>query len=135
MDFSMLEVARTNAASLGFTEDHISFINRDVCEFDASSLTLPADVTKVDTVVMNPPFGTKDQTRIDTVFVEKALDCADTVYSMHKSSTQSFWRKKAKELNVHVKALTHVDFNVDYMFKFHKCKSVDIQVVLIQFKK
>ncbi|CAM9502521.1 unnamed protein product, partial [Choristocarpus tenellus] len=42
----------------------------------------------VDTVIMNPPFGTRNS-GIDMIFLEQALQVASTaVYSMHKSSTR-----------------------------------------------
>ena len=137
VDFSALEIARGNATNLGFKEENIHFVNQDVREFNLQTLNVPGlcCVDKIDTVVMNPPFGTRDQTGIDAVFVEKALDCASTVYSMHKSSTQGFWESKAAELNVEMKVLTQVIFNIERQFRFHKSKSVDIGVDLIQFKK
>lgn len=42
----------------------------------------------VDTVIMNPPFGTRNK-GIDTVFLKAALNLAShAVYSLHKSSTR-----------------------------------------------
>lgn len=42
-----------------------------------------------DTVVMNPPFGTKHNAGMDVRFLETALGMARTaVYSLHKSSTR-----------------------------------------------
>lgn len=42
-----------------------------------------------DTVVMNPPFGTKNNAGIDMKFLKMGLDLAsDSVYSLHKSSTR-----------------------------------------------
>jgi predicted RNA methylase len=46
--------------------------------------TLCADF---DTVVMNPPFGTRN-TGIDTAFVLKGMEYASVVYSLHKTSTR-----------------------------------------------
>ena len=136
VDFSAIEVARKNTASLGFTEEHIHFVNQDVRDFNIKTLDIPhlGYVDKVDTVVMNPPFGTKDQTGIDAVFVGKALESADTVYSMHKSSTRKFWRKTGVELGAQVEVLTEMRFNIEQLFQFHRSKSVDVRVDLIQFK-
>ena len=137
IDHSMIESARKNAAGLGFTEGNIYFVNQDVREFDVGTSDIPGLVgCQVDAVVMNPPFGTmKDSTGIDAVFVCKALESAKIVYSMHKSSTREFWKKKAVELGVQVNVLTEVKFNIEQTFRFHKYKSVDIQVDLIQFRK
>ena len=44
----------------------------------------------VDTVLMNPPFGTKKNAGIDLVFLERATQIANkVVYSLHKSSTRN----------------------------------------------
>ena len=138
IDNAMIQAATNNAESLGFTED-VMFVNKDVREFDIRTLDIPGPEGRqgrIDTVVMNPPFGTaKDQNGIDAVFVCKALECAKTVYSMHKTSTRDFWKKKARELGAEVKVLTEMRFNIERVFRFHKHKSVDIHVDLIQFRK
>lgn len=42
-----------------------------------------------DTVVMNPPFGTKNNAGIDMKFLKMGLDLScDSVYSLHKSTTR-----------------------------------------------
>jgi predicted RNA methylase len=44
----------------------------------------------VDTVLMNPPFGTKKSAGIDMIFLERATRVAGkVVYSLHKSSTRN----------------------------------------------
>jgi predicted RNA methylase len=43
--------------------------------------------TDFDTVVMNPPFGTRN-TGIDTAFVMKGMEYSNVVYSLHKTSTR-----------------------------------------------
>lgn len=51
-----------------------------------------------DTVLMNPPFGTKNNAGIDMNFLRMgALLSCDSVYSLHKSSTRSHIEKKIKE--------------------------------------
>ena len=42
-----------------------------------------------DTVIMNPPFGTKHNVGIDMKFLQVGLDLSqDVVYSLHKTSTR-----------------------------------------------
>jgi predicted RNA methylase len=49
----------------------------------------------IDLVVMNPPFGTKEE-GIDIKFLEVAMHiCNGPIYSMHKSSTRAFLQKFA----------------------------------------
>ncbi|CAM9552355.1 unnamed protein product, partial [Hapterophycus canaliculatus] len=47
----------------------------------------PCEPERFDTVLMNPPFGTR-RAGIDVIFLERALEAAPTVYSMHKTSTR-----------------------------------------------
>lgn len=42
-----------------------------------------------DTVIMNPPFGTKQHAGLDMVFLKRAIDLSrGTVYSLHKTTTR-----------------------------------------------
>ena len=87
-----------------------------------------------DTVIMNPPFGTKYNEGIDMKFVKTALAMAkNSVYSFHKTSTRSFIEKKAKDWNVGVTVEGQVRFLVKNMYKCHKSKSVDIEVDFVRF--
>jgi len=69
VDGKALEVARRNAERAGV---EVEFINADVSEFDE----------RVDTVVMNPPFGSQRK-HADRPFLLKAFEVADRVYSIH----------------------------------------------------
>ena len=57
----------------------VSFHHKNIASFDK----------KVKTVIQNPPFGTKEK-HIDQVFLEKAMQCAEVVYTIHKATTKSF---------------------------------------------
>ena len=131
IDQRAIEIAIENASEAlqDFPADTISFIHKDVMhlvETDFSGVHF-------DTVIMNPPFGTRHQTGIDAVFVQKALSLAPTVYSMHKTSTREFWKRKEDEWNMKVNPILQIEFNLDQTLKFHKRKSHDIEVDLLQF--
>ena len=133
VDSKMIEAATLNAQALSCTEENIAFIKQDVRDLDLQSCL--ENGTRFDTVVMNPPFGARDQNGIDTTFVLKALENAQTVYSMHKTSTRQFWIREGIKLGVHVKPLTELTFNIERSYKFHKSNSVNIKVDLWQFKR
>ena len=83
--------------------DKLDIENIDLVQADISTLSIRSHF---DTIVMNPPFGTryyyyyyqlynymiifitKRNAGIDTAFVEKGLEYADVVYSLHKTSTR-----------------------------------------------
>ena len=61
------------------------------------------------TVIMNLPFGAQDQAGIDLMSFKKLQPLLRRVYSMHKSSTEASWLRKAKEWHMAVK---QIQFNI-----------------------
>ncbi|CAM9549612.1 unnamed protein product, partial [Discosporangium mesarthrocarpum] len=96
----------------------------------------PLTAGSVDTVVMNPPFGTR-KAGIDILFLERALEqiAATAVYSMHKSSTRKHILKKAEQWGVEVVVVAQLRFDIPATYKFHKRDSVDVEVDLIRLEK
>lgn len=86
-------------------------------------------VNNFDTVILNPPFGTKNNAGIDIRFLEVAVQLScNSVYSLHKSSTREFIRKRSSEWGVNSEVIAKLRYNLDSTYKFHKRKSVDIEV-------
>ncbi|XP_061712528.1 rRNA N6-adenosine-methyltransferase METTL5 [Cydia pomonella] len=84
-----------------------------------------------DTVVMNPPFGTKNNAGIDLRFLRAGLDLScDSVYSLHKSSTRTHIQKKIKEWGVKGTVIAELRYDLPATYKFHKQQSRDIAVDL-----
>ena len=75
--------------------------------------------TKMRTVLQNPPFGTKEK-HIDQVFLEKALSCADVVYTIHKVSTKTFIDRFIDEKGCRVTDYFEHAFPIKASMKFHK---------------
>mmetsp|Transcript_11939 Transcript_11939/g.36399 ORF Transcript_11939/g.36399 Transcript_11939/m.36399 type:complete len:219 (+) Transcript_11939:1669-2325(+) len=86
-----------------------------------------------DTVVMNPPFGTRRK-GIDTAFVNSALElCSGAVYSLHKTSTREHLRRKAAGWNVNARVVAELRYDIPKMYRFHTQKSKDVAVDLWRF--
>ncbi|CAG8442283.1 2200_t:CDS:2 [Diversispora eburnea] len=66
----------------------------------------------------------KWKNKVDTIIA------TTSVYSLHKSST-----REAKEWNVDYEIIAEMKFDVPMMYKFHKKKSVDIEVDFFRFSK
>lgn len=82
-----------------------------------------------DTVLMNPPFGTKHNAGMDVKFLMSAFNVAKTaIYSLHKTSTRDFIQRKANELGAKAEVIATLNYNLDSSYKFHKKTSVDIEV-------
>lgn len=87
---------------------------------------------RVDTVVMNPPFGTK-QIHADTRFLEVALGLASVVYSIHKTSTRSFIVPWLNRHNTRSAVVISGKLEIAHQFPFHRKRRqyVDVDVYRI----
>ena len=87
----------------------------------------------VDTVLTNPPFGTKHNAGIDVQFLRTATRLASrAVYSFHKRSTRAFLMKTVEEWGYEVQIAAEMEFDIPQMYKFHNKKSKDVEVDLLR---
>jgi predicted RNA methylase len=87
----------------------------------------------VDTVLTNPPFGTKMNAGIDAQFLRTATRLArHAVYSFHKRSTRAFLTKLVQEWGFTVEVAAEMVFDIPQMYNFHKQKNKDIEVDLLR---
>ena len=100
------------------------FMLSDISEFNK----------KVDIVVQNPPFGTKNE-HIDKVFLEKAFSIAKVVYSMHKASTRRFVEAITRDYNFKITHFWQHKFPIKAAFKFHTKPVQKIEVGLWRMEK
>jgi predicted RNA methylase len=128
IDEDALAQCRANMEELEIEEDDVELLHSNV-------LTLPQTLTeRFQTVVLNPPFGTKNNAGIDISFLQIASKMATgAVYSMHKSSTREHVVKKAQEWG-EVQVLAQMKFEILNQFKFHKKERVFVDVDLIRIK-
>jgi putative methylase len=106
--------------------NRIKFIKKDVSELDE----------KVDTVIQNPPFGIQ-KLHADRLFLKKALECGDKIYSLHRSyeRTREFLTNFIKDNKGKVEKIISFKFRIPYMFKFHERPSVNYDVDLFIISK
>lgn len=129
VDIDALDIFRRNA-------EEFDISNFDLVQCDLCALNVEANVSRFDTVIMNPPFGTKHNQGIDMKFLKAALTLAKTaVYSLHKTSTREHIQKKANDWGVKMEVIAELRYDLPASYKFHKKKSVDIQVDFIRFSK
>ena len=94
---------------------------------------LPFRDNCVDTVLTNPPFGTKQNAGIDVTFLRAATRMARrSVYSFHKTSTRTFLVKKIKEWGYDAEVVAQMRYDIPKMYQFHTKDSVDVEVDLIR---
>lgn len=110
--------------------DKCDFVLCDVNHID--NCVLPKSF---DTVIMNPPFGTREK-GADLMFLKMAMYMANkSVYSLHKTSTRNNLLKKTKGFGFAAKVIAELRFDLPASYKFHKQDSVDISVDLIRFSR
>ena len=145
VDTDAIEVCRKNLEEI-FVEEDDDTSDGSLKHFKCSGNydLLVADITdsclfsrfskSFNTVIMNPPFGTR-VSGVDMCFLDLALDLAsDSVYSLHKTSTRQFIERKIKKMHgIQMKVLAELKFDLPASYKFHKQKSVDIDVDFIRF--
>ncbi|XP_063238530.1 rRNA N6-adenosine-methyltransferase METTL5 [Bacillus rossius redtenbacheri] len=127
VDRDALRVARANVEELG---------NVDLVECDVRLLSAADDDVlnwRFDTVVMNPPFGTKRNRGLDMEFLRAGLRLATcAVYSLHKTSTRAHVLRKAADWGAEARVLAELRFDLPASYKFHKRQSVDVRVDFVR---
>ncbi|XP_054715577.1 rRNA N6-adenosine-methyltransferase METTL5-like [Uloborus diversus] len=127
IDKSALEIALRNKCECDC--ENIDFIQCDVLSMENTKWH-----KSFDTVIMNPPFGTKGNKGTDMLFLRTALSLAKhCVYSLHKSVTVPHIEKVCKDWNIKMKCLYKTIFELPQSYDRHKKNSLDIEVHLIRF--
>ncbi|KAM3724410.1 rRNA N6-adenosine-methyltransferase metl-5 [Dirofilaria immitis] len=129
-------------------EEAISICQSNIerCNLENSVDVICLDVTKnitalkpiFDTVIMNPPFGTKNNAGIDLHFVKAGLSILKKngkLFSLHKSSTRQYITKfiAHKLPGINGECIAELRWNLPATYTYHRRKSVDIEVDLWQF--
>lgn len=124
--------------------DALDIWNTNCCEMEVTSCqAVLCDLTQgfptcggekqFDTVIMNPPFGTKRK-GIDMEFLQIAFQLANTaVYSLHKSSTREHVLAKAEKWGAKGEVLAELRYDLPASYRFHKKQTVDIEVDFFRF--
>ena len=81
------------------------------------------------TVLMNPPYGTRSP-HMDARFLTRAFELAPVTYSIHKSSTRNFLTELAKKNGRRVDVVRSLEMRIPHLFDFHRKKWETIQVDL-----
>lgn len=125
VDPQSLEIASVNAENLE--------VDIDLIQCDIKNIVWRGPI--VDTIVMNPPFGTRKKGS-DMEFLLRALKVASrAVYSLHKTSTRDHIKKAAlRDFGAcRAEVLCELRYDVPQMYRFHRKKEVDIAVDLWRF--
>lgn len=104
----------------------------------ARSIVIAADIAefkeRVDTVMQNPPFGTKTK-HADRQFLLQAFKAADVVYSFHKIETADFVKKIAVDNGFSVTNILLLQLQLKNTYGFHRSRMRRVDVGLFRIVK
>ena len=130
-DYKVLEIAEENLHSIIpkslAVKGSIRFLRSDIENFSG----------RCDTVIQNPPFGIQSL-HADRAFIEKALECGKSIYSLHKDGyekTREFLTKFIESKGGKVEQIIPYKFSIPHMFRFHKKPKKELSVDLYMIKK
>ncbi len=119
IDKKVLDVAIRNCKF-----ENVHFRNIDILEFNE----------KVDTVVMNPPFGVQED-HADKNFLEKSMEVSDIIYSIHKIESKKFIESLAKDNEFKVVGIEKKTLILRKTMKFHKAEKYPVKVGIWVLKR
>ena len=119
IDEEMIKLAERNAKKMNV---RARFLKMDVQQFNE----------KCDVVIMNPPFGAQFANRgADKKFLEKAMETAGIVYSLHLKEGIEFIRKIVEKNNFSFSVIREYKFPIKASMPFHRRKIAYFDVALI----
>ncbi len=110
-----IRIAKENYKDLNLKNG--MFFNKNINEFNK----------KVDIVIENPPFGVQ-KVHADKIFLEKALEISEVVYSFHKIESNKFINAFCKDNNSKAEKIFVFDFPLKATQKFHKKRVYKVKV-------
>ncbi len=114
-----LAIARENADRLGA---EVSFTQGDV-----------SSAGRGDTVFMNPPFGCQSR-NADRAFLEKAIECSDSAYSVHMESTLGFIADFVAARGKEAALVGTYKYYIPHTFTFHRKTKQGIDVAVVNIR-
>lgn len=113
IDPDLIDTIENNCAYL-----NVEVLNEDVKDFE----------TKVDTVIMNPPFGSVTP-HADRPFLETAIEVADMIYSVHNEKSHKYVRDFYFKHGTIISEY-RIDILLRKMYEYHEKNFVKIPSVL-----
>jgi putative methylase len=113
--------------------------NLDLLDIESSVYQIAAGPVedfnrKADTVVMNPPFGTKKK-HADRQFLESAFRIASSIISFHKTETKGFIDAISKDNDYSIIEQIDYDYPLKNTYSMHRLKKKKIRVTVFFFQK
>ncbi len=123
IDEELIEIAKNEAEKFGLK---IDFISGDVIDFNERG----------DTVIMNPPFGAQfANRRVDRIFLKKAMELSNCIYSLHLMDTISFIEKFIEKNGWKIFSQKRYKFPIKASLPFHEKRIAYYDIIMIHARK
>ncbi|HID47925.1 MAG TPA: methyltransferase domain-containing protein [Methanococcaceae archaeon] len=106
---------------------NVFFVEMDVKDIDRGYIGRYLEEGMKVVVIQNPPFGAQRK-HADRIFLEKALEIGDVVYTIHNSATRDFVINYVKEKGRNITYIFETKFRIPRIYSFHTKRYVDIPV-------
>ncbi|WP_292459723.1 METTL5 family protein [Methanothermococcus sp.] len=108
--------------------NNIVFLQEDVKNIDRNFIyKYKPDKEMKNMVIQNPPFGSQKK-YADRVFLDKALEIGDVIYTIHNTPTREFVINYIKEKERIITNIFQANFRIPKIYEFHKKKYLEIPV-------
>ncbi len=126
IDNDVIGTAKMCASKMG-VDDITEFKSGDMKNFNL----------RADTVIQNPPFGAqKSGTKnADRVFMNKAVEIAPVIYSLHMGETEKFLNEYFHSLNANITHRFYYSFPIPHIYHFHKKEKINVDVVVLRIER
>jgi putative methylase len=127
----------SDETAIDVAKENLEFLEKKTgIELNEKAIFIVSDVSKfnenADTIIENPPFGTKEG-HADRIFLEKAIQISDVIYSFHKTSTLSYISRFIKKYNAKITHFFRYQMQLKQTMVFHRAmiKRVDVTCIRI----
>jgi putative methylase len=117
-----------NNEPIPFDNDNIIFMQNDINNVDKEFIDGYApDKNVKNIVIQNPPFGSQKK-HADRIFLDKALDIGDVIYTIHNTPTRDFVINYIENKGRKITNIFQANFRIPRIYKFHKKRYMETPV-------
>ncbi|WP_456371799.1 METTL5 family protein [Methanocaldococcus sp.] len=132
IDKESIKIAEENAKNLNVDVDFYCMDIRDLNK-EVLKNVLNDDYNLKKVVIQNPPFGAQKK-YADRIFLDKALEIGDVIYTIHNYPTKDFVMNYVKDKGGEITHIYEAYFRIPATYEFHKKKVVNIPVVVFRIE-
>lgn len=114
----------------------IIFINEDVMHINNDFINKykgKSDKKIKNIVIQNPPFGSQKK-YADRIFLDKALEIGDVIYTIHNTPTREFIKEYIKNKGRTITHIFQANFRIPKIYEFHKKKFIKTPVDIFRIE-